>query len=305
MRYAEDKTLKLHTAPDGNIWFAAGNCEPRCSNTTLSNFTTHDMWDGGVVSVQVLGTRANAGLLVYLYEHRKELQIGRFEVAGPQVCETRQELIDPEITLFRMRQCLLPASLGGWHTFSEIDYVSYQLASLLLPGGGLPPSTEDVMQLLQRHPVWRSLSFAAGLDVGSCAALIGGLCDPRWFVAPHKPNSASRFRRYLGLEPAVVARVNNNESDPQVARYRLVLSAWKTRQPDNVAIERPENFLWRVWRESGERGDLRASQYFAFYLFHVWRNALSTTSDGLLDLDAIFKSQAEIASFKQYLTAGT
>ncbi len=299
MRYAEDTTLKLHTAPDGNIWFAAGNCEPRSSSTTLSNFTTHEMWDRDVVSVQVLGTRANAGLLVRLYEHRKELRVGRFEVAGPQVCETQQELSDPEITLFRMRQCLLPAGLGGWHAFSEADYVSYQLAHALR---ATEPTPRGPASLLRSHPVWRPLSFIPGLDVACCAALVGGLLDPRWFVSPHKPDSIARFRRYLGLDPE--SAVSNNSENTRTARYILVRSCWKTQPPDRVAIERPENFLWRVHREAGDRGDLRASQYFAFFLFHVWRNALSTVNDGLLDLDVIFKSPAEIAAFKQHLAAG-
>lgn len=295
MRYAEDTTLKLHTAPDGNIWFAEGNCEPRNSNMTLSDITSHEMWQRSVVPVRVLGTRPNARLLVRLYEARKQLRIGRFEVAGPQVCETRRELLNPEITLYRMRQCLMPASLGGWHAFDEVDLTSYRLAAASFTSP-IVTATEVVLQLLQQHPLWRPLSFIPTLNAGSCALLVASIVDPRWFIAARKPNSVARLRRFLGLHPGVTI----NTSDPYSLRRQLVQACWRNQQPDSVDIERPENFLWRVDREAGE---LRASQYFVFYLFHVWRNALASARGGLLDMESLFKTPSEAAAFRQHLAS--
>lgn len=292
LRYAEDITLKLHTAPDGNIWFAEGNCEPRSSNMTLSDITNHEMWQRSVVPVRVLGTRPNAGLLVRLYEMRQQLRIGRFEVAGPQVCETRRELSDPEITLYRMRQCLMPASLGGWHAFDEVDYTSYRLVDATHTSPTVTASAATV-ELLQSHPLWRSLSFIPTLNAGACSLLVASIVDPRWFIDSRKPNSVAKLRRFLGLYPGGMVAVTGNS-----VRRRIVPACWRNQQPSDVDTERPENFLWRVDREAGE---LRASQYFVFYLFHVWRNALASTRGGLLDMDSLFKTPSEVAAFRRHL----
>jgi hypothetical protein len=260
------------------------------------------MWNRSAV-VRVLGTEDNAPLLVWLYARRELLCIQRLEVAGPQVCETKKELENPEITLYRMRQCLLPASAGGWHVFTATDFCLYQLVA-----AGRDDDYAKMLPLLEQHPLWAPLSFVPNLDKEAVAGIVSEIIDPRWYVTVQRPDRLSRFRRFLGLEA-----VNSNAHDKPVERAMtqavrklraaLLQRCWRTVTPTPTELMMPRNFLWRIYQDAGggERGIIRATQYFAYFLFHVWRNAISTTSDGLFDPAAIFKSPSEVAAFKQHM----
>jgi len=296
LRYAEDSTLKLHTAPDGIVWFAEGNRPPCSSGLPVTELFTHEIWRQPRSGVRILGTPENAAMLLDVVERREALSLPQYQIAGPQVCRTRRELRDPEITLYRMRQCMLPASLGGWHIVTQQDYVTYRLHRALGD-----TSAERRASLLVLHPIWHPLQFVAGINPDAVAKLIGELLDPRWFVRPESPDSLSRLRRFLGLQPDVAERVSSNAADAALQRYRLVLSCWQQQTPED--IETPGNFLWRVRRTAGLHGDLRASQFFVLFLFHVWRNAVVQVSDGLFNPSVIFKRPDEMAAFRQHLAS--
>lgn len=301
MRYAEDTTIKLHTDSSGRIWSAIGAKAPQCSSTVLSDLANHEMWNSSAV-VRVVGTEENAPLLVWLYARRELLHITRLDVGGPQVCETKSELHDPEVTLYRMRQCLLPAAAGGWHRFNATDFCTYQLT---VASAGRDHA--KMLLLLEQHPLWTPLSFVPDLCKETVAEIIGMVIDPRWYVTVKRPDRLSRFRRFLGLED-----VNSNSGRTPAermarmarkSRAALLLRCWQAATPSPIEMEMPRNFLWRVYRDAGggERGCTRATQYFAYFLFHVWRNAVSPTADGLFDPSAIFKSPAEVAAFALHL----
>lgn len=295
---AEEQTLKLHTACDGVVWYGDGAQAPRSSNLTVGSFLDDGRLDRHRV-VRVLGCRENVPLLNRLYEGAGTL-LARLEVASPLLCENRAERNDPEITIFRMRQCLLSPALGGWHVFTPRDYVSYAIAERMSDQPAWPDPL--VQQQLRRHPAWDDLRFVRGLDEQALAYLIGLMRDPRWYVEPTRPDRSAKLYKYLGLEPHVQMPLTANTVTTDVQRRCfLVQSVWNTQEPPGDAeLQIPGNFLWRTRAKyGGWKGDLRASQLFVSFLRHVWLQGLTDRYD-LFDPERMFHTEDERAAYREH-----
>lgn len=295
---AEELTLKLHTSCDGVVWYGDGAQAPCSSNLSVGGFVDSGRLDRRRV-VRVLGCRENVPLLNRLYESAGTL-LARLEVASPLLCENRTERNDPEITIFRMRQCLLSPALGGWHLFTPRDYVSYAIAERMADAPAWPDPT--VQQLLRRHPAWEDLRFVRGLDEQALAQLIGLLRDPRWYVSPTKPERVAKLYKYLGLEPHVQRPLSSDGVLTEAQRRCfLVQSVWNTQEPPGSGeLQIPGNFLWRARAKyGGWKGDLRASQMFVAYLRHVWLQGLTDRCD-LFDPDLMFQTEDERAAYREH-----
>lgn len=274
MRVQEDQIIKLQLGPGGELWYSDGVETPRTAVQDRSGFVS-DLAEKDSLHVRVLGTQTNAPLIVDLYTKCcSPRRPGRLEVASPLVCETDQERNTPAIALYRMRQCLLPPSLGGWHQVDELDYPSYAIAAQLAKDGGF---TEHTQRLLLTHPVHHDLTFLPTINWEPTAYLLSIILDPRWFLNFNNPYRLSKLKAYLGLSPRYMRQVERGEANCERSlRCRTVLRAWKGEEPSPADMERPGNFLWRRWRSAGGglRGDLRASQAFLLYLARTWQQQL-------------------------------
>lgn len=274
----DESALKLHVAPDGLVWMTAGRQAPRSTNCDTNTFLRQpqSMED---CPIRVLGLPRNAPLIAGLYAQRAALGFKRIELAGPQVCDRVEELSNPEVALFRMRQCLLPSHCGGWHILTDRDYPAYAHAA------------EPDGRWLESHPAWPSLSFIGGVNREALATLLSQLLDPRWHVSPDKPERSGRLRNFLGLMPRSAAKA--------AGRYALVRDAWKTQLPEG-AIERPEYFLWRVFLDAGE---LSACHKFAAFLRHTWIDSLhrGKGADDLFDPRLFFARPDVSAAYLQHM----
>lgn len=264
----------MQLAPNGSLWYSDGVETPRPAVQDRSGFIS-DLVEKDSLHVRVLGTELNAPLIVDLY-HKccSPRRSGRLEVASPLVCETDQERNTPTIALYRMRQCALPPSLGGWHRVDELDFPAYAIAAQLSKDGGY---TEHARRLLLTHPVYHDLTFLPTINWEATAHLIATILDPRWFVDFKNPYRLSKLKAYLGLSPRYMRQIERGEANCERAlRCRTVLQAWKGEQPSPADMERPGNFLWRRWQyaRGGLRGDLRASQAFVLYLVRTWQQQL-------------------------------
>ena len=280
MIHTDSHILKGHTAPDGGVWSAEGAYCPRSTGLQAAEFVAS--LTGKQQHVRTLGVHENAKLIMQLYDKCcSPRHGGKLEVAGPLVCDSRRERANPEAALYRMQQCTLSPSLGGWHQVSEADIDSYEIAATMLRG----MSTEKAVILAQHHPTWPDMSFIGGVQPAYLAKVLGLVIDPRWFIDPRHPERISRVQSYLGLDPYTQAHVSNRPSQvtPRQMRCLAVLRAWKQPNPPTPAeIERPEYFLWRRRRQAGEKldckGDLSASLAFVAYLIHTWQQTIARRS---------------------------
>lgn len=300
---AEELILKVHTAPDGVVWYSDGTRSPRSSNLPSSGFVTGPLF-ASPRSVRVLGAANNLDLVVDLYQQLGQ-SVARFEVASPLLCGTRRELHDPCVALFRMRQCLLPPALGGWHTMTVGDYVTYALAKRLREN---PGELDHVgMALLCRHPAWPSLRFVRDLHPYFAAHVIATIRDPRWYVSSDTPYRTNKLRRFMGLDVVVQQQISSQATlviDEQARRNFYVLAAWQHKEPPTTAeLQIPGHFLWRVWQAAGRgvRGDLRASQMFLSFLNYTWLQGLNRQQPDIFDPTRIFKNDDELTAYKEHL----
>ncbi len=285
MKTKEDEILKIHLAPGGEVWYSDGVENPRASSGGLSGFVS-GLATHGSSKYRVLGMPEHAPLIMELYQHycshRRE---GVLEVASPLVCENERERHDPEIALFRMRQCLAPPSLGGWHRFTELDYPSYAISAQLAKDNGF---NDHIRRLLLTHPAWYDLTFIDTIRPEYVVHLLSYILDPRWFVDFRRPERITKIKTFLGLTPRVMRAVSRGEAkDRRAVRCRTALYCWKgDEQPSSADMERPGNFLWRRWRHAGggAKGDLRATQAFVSYFIRTWQQQLVQLQHQQLDM---------------------
>lgn len=300
----EDQILKLQCTADGHIWYSDGMETPVESPQSLSEFV-----DGLAaresLHVRVLGTQFNAALIVELYQKlcspRRE---GRLEVASPAICVTTAECRDPKIALYRMRQCFLPPSLGGWHRFTELDYPSYAITAQLLKDRDV---TEHVLRLLTTHPVYHDLQFIPDFNPKTFATLIADILDPRWFIDFEHPDRLTLLKTYLGLTPRYMWKVSRNDvTCPRTQRCMLTWLTWTGHKaiptPEMLADNR--HFLWRRWQSAGGgvKGSLRSTQAFVTYLVRTWQQQLVSKSQQQLEMfipENLLKG-SEIQAYKEH-----
>ena len=251
MKTAEENRIRVHKAPDGAIWTAAGRETPVRIAVDLQEFLSLDAWRA-YPGIQLLGSSANAGTVVALWEHRRSTQ--RLQLATPRLCTTAAELRNPEIALWRMRQCLLSPSLGGFHTMTAADYATYRL-------GGLDDTA--IPAAIQSHPLWPALSFLRPIDLVAAGRLLAAVGDPRWFVNPQRPDRLSRVQAYLGQVPG---RCRTQVIAERAATVRRL---WYADGKPEIAA--PGAFIWRRFLAVGE---LRAGQTCVAYLVRAWHDAL-------------------------------
>lgn len=296
---SDDKALKLHTAPDGIVWFADGERVPIPSGVPVSRFADQIPHRRNLL-IRVLGMPQNAALIGILQTVCRQ-QEGTLEIATPRLCQSTEEQKLPDIALHRMRTCELSPAMGGWHSATAADLATYELIAQLYHDMDYTPA---VASLLTQHPAWHDLQFIPGISPSWAAWLLSFVVDPRWFVDFVRPHRCCKLTQYMGLCPDVQRRVSNNPNSggAMALRCRAVLRTWKTEPPQGDAKNAPGNFLWRIFRtDGGVRGDLRASQQFIVYLWHTWLQAIYATrqpgGDGLFIPERFFKTREEIAAY--------
>ncbi len=272
----DEDTLKLHTAEDGTIWYGDGNKEPLRSGLEAHQFIPR-LEQHSQLNIRILGLTENSRLISMLLSRTD--RDWRVELAGPIALETLAERKDARITLYRMRQLRLAPSLGGWHAATAADLATYRLVEAVTVG--LPYD-----DLVRQHPAWHDIEFLPQPNADACAAMLGYLIDPRWFVDPLKPERLAQAASYMGLIPKVMDDVLHGREKPNSGSHRRcasVLHAWKQPElPEPADMERPNHFIWRQYRTLGcdAKAALRASQKFLDYVLRTWLQQILRLSPG-------------------------
>lgn len=295
----EDEILKLHMDSDGVVWYMDGHKSPISSGMTARQFIRPSII--GRRRVRVLGTPANASMIVALYHLHHDGDIGDIQLASPLVCRTSAEREIPFKTLYRMRQCRLPASLGGWHTMRPYEYYTYAMLVAIQDAGVI---SNEVRAHYHNHPAYYDLTFIEGVNHDACASLVATIRDPRFYIDPDYADRQAKLNRYLGLNPrSMRVVVDGDDSNEYHMRCRMALACWYT--PAKRA-DSPTNFLYRIADNAGGgvKGLTRASQAFVTYLRYTWLNAVSSHprygGEPLFDPELFFKLGDEEQAWRRH-----
>jgi len=305
MQTKDSVALKVHLDSDGLVWFADGMRVVMCSGLRVPEFV--DSIRGRKhLCLRTIGLPGNAPLITSLYPLTRDG--AEFELASPLICKTAAERREPHEALWRMRSVSLPASLGGWHRVTSMDYISYSLVWEVAKrwDGNI---SEHAQMILQEHPAMPYLSFITTLSPRFTAVVLSLIADPRWFIDIKHPDRVSKLQAYMGLLPKTMKRVTNGDTRSSAAfRCHAVLRAWTRVQPEGADRERPGAFLWRIVdsHEQPERGLLAASQKFIIFLRHCWLQALTASTrysgaEPLFAPNMLFRTTGEIQSFQNHV----
>lgn len=303
----DEVAIKLHTDAQGHVWYATGIHAAKNSGQIADTFLLSSVINGMGTRVRILGVAQNAELITSLYIRRRKSEVASIEVAGPNICETREELADPEVVLHRMRATALASACGGWHMLSDEDYLSYALIARLQRNGGVYDTTAAAY--LNAHPVFHALTFIPTLSQQHVAHVIRAIVDPRWYVDRRAPERQGKLELYMGLTPGVQKRVSDSQlllHKGRELRCSAVLESWKSKHAGAVDLADPRNFLYRVHHAAGggTKGDLRASQTFLRYLRYNWLDAADKrrgAKDGLFAPELFFKTPGECEAYRLHM----
>ncbi len=285
----EGETLKLTVAEDGRVWYLDGVGLPAPSGLDDEQFL-----EAPVVRkarrVRVVGSAANARLIIALHRRKQAGELESLEVCSPLVCESAAGRKDPELVLFYMRTFSLCPSLGGWRELTEQDLLTYELAVHIETYGRV---TREAIEMAENHPVWPALQFIPHLREDEATKLLAIIIDPRWYIDQDDPNRLGQLERYLGLNPATAEAVSKGNIDVWMGdRYLTVLSCWlghtikmgrSVGKSTTVAaqglllMQDPRHFLMRIYiaKDFGSKGLLAACKKFIGYLRHNWLNEVA------------------------------
>lgn len=308
MTVSESTIAKVHLSPDGEVWTARGLWAPHGTGCDIEAFAaTLDVTQP--IYARVLGTLSNAPLITMMYP-RCTQSGGRLEIASPLLCQTVVEQQNPMVALYRMRECQLSPSMGGWHTFGQVDYPSYALAAHYCAGATSGP--DYMLRMLETHPVWYDLTFIGTINPESCIFLLANIRDPRWYIDSRHPERINRLATYLGLHPNTQRVVSTRQKVRSEMTHRqllcnAVLNAWSSGGPPSTenALHAPCSFLWRRWRHhgGGVMGDLRASQAFIVFLCRTWQHQICQRT-GVQKIDMFLPEKllmpAEVRAYEQH-----
>jgi hypothetical protein len=304
----DEITIKLHTAANGDIWYARGIAPATNSEQTLHSFLLSPPANGMGLIFRLLGVVENAELITALYLRKNKGEARAIQVAGPHHLRST-ERADPAATLFKLRTIHAAPACGGWHSLSFYDYATYALLARMERNKSM--LDEAANNYLKIHPIYAAASFIPTLNPLATAQLLTTIVDPRWFVDVRAPDNPSKLQLYLGLMPAIQRRVSDTGAlltRRREIRCANVLACWRPDDMAAVDMHNPANFLARAWQAAGGgvRGDLRASQLFIRYICQNWLVGLEQRRgprDGLFAPNLFFKSPAEMTAYTAHMLA--
>lgn len=304
----DETTIKVHTADDGNVWYANGISEPKNSALLVDNFLLSPAANGMGLLFRLLGVPQNAELICALYLRHYKGEVRMIELAGPNVLDCRDDLRSPAVTIMKMRGAAVAPAAGGWHQLTLHDYPTYAMLARMMRTNFVFDDTSEAYFNL--HPAHKALLFIPTLARDVAAKMLIDIIDPRWYVDRRNSAKIKKLELFMGLIPSVQQCVSNKKCllrKKRELRCATVLTAWKTKPYEEVDLVDPANFLYRIWHAAGggAKGDLRGSQAFLRYLYDNWLAGLERRTgvrDGLFAPDLFFKTPAECVAYTAHMT---
>lgn len=297
----DEATTKLCTDKDGIVWEAVGESPPRNTKMIVADYATKLV----PARYRLPATLPNIPLILLISEKFKRGQVDSLEICSPALCFVPSDNV--EIFLYNSRRIdAVPASCGGWHTFTETDKVSCTLA--LFAYDIVPWSSEDVEALLEAHPVTHSMSFIYGLNYDALARIIGRIVDPRFYVDYRNPEIVSyRLFNRLGVSLEKVRFYMEHQKDYETLLDSIV-KCWRGRRPSRrevLAEKAPREFLWREFysKEDEVFGMTVACRLFVSFLVHVWTSFVCCEAqrEHIFSPELFFKDPDDAKAYRHYM----
>ena len=294
MTTPESKTCKLTMDQSNRVWVVMGDTTPICTNLTIEEYlptmVKSKKFYGGV---RVLGSQLNAKLISDLYSLGVSRQIDSLEIGKPDSVFN----LSPEESLLKMRTLELPEYMGGWHTATTQDHISYSVAAMLQTN----KDSVEAISLMKQHPLWGYATFVNGIDEASFVHVLSYILDPRWFVDTDKPYRLSRMYSWLGL-------MHGTQSEEKIKRKEKVHGCWASGTA--LGADHDKKIKWDIADEANKlfankqewHMELRSSQLFIRYIRMAWLDCFypypNPWMERVLDPDLFFKSEDSALKFK-------
>lgn len=278
-----DLVVRLHTDKDGLVWYGADG-EP-AENTCM------DAWDffdtdrhteelDNARVIRLLGTRANAPLVVKLQERKAcNSQFAKKPVllGSPAIVPRAWLRGDPAAVLHHIWQPSPSANLAGhWHEMTTLDYSTYAMINSV-GDRDMPEVPQVTKKIAAYHPAWPAVTFVRTLDEDAACQLICHIVDPRWFRHHKHPGRNTRLHAHLGLTPDNVGIICGNPGERGIHfnRATLAVRTWYNRHARRGSRE-PGDFLLRSLDAHATlaKGLLRGTQQLVNFVAAVWLNAV-------------------------------
>lgn len=286
--------LTVHTDEvERSIWFGTGGSLASVweGSGGIPEFIA-EPWVTDAGSVRVLGTSANAELIVSLYNQRLTTGLPQFiKIGSPGCCRNLRDIV----TVFHdMMENALPPSVGGWHELAEADYRTYAALAAYQKDGKL---SDRVLKLLEVHPAIPALTFIPSINWDYAIEFLDLMVDPRFHIDRKYPDRNGQLKSFFGLGRGTNSGIYNVRAflsgreewkHDSYHRARVVLGTWyndvETVIGAGGAVS-PDNFLMRVVRQMLVEGDdradqdvvavLKASHIFLRFVKEVWLDSLT------------------------------
>lgn len=303
----QDRVLRLHTAPDGVVWYCTDFGPAVNSELDTKDFVQYRL-DGLVKHVRgihMLGVADNASLILRHLQSQHQQSARPIVPAtvpvmlgSPCICRAEAQRRDPGKVLYYLRQseCRLP---GQWHKLTTNDYATYALVAAM--ARDTPDAFDRRCKILPYHPAWAVVSFISFANASAICQLLATIVDPRWFLHETRPHRQSRLLAFLGITPQnVLAYLGRGPRGRHYERAATAISAWYHEEFTTTRLNGPADFLWRIFASQTtlERGVLRSTERMLSLLYHVWLyNVASPHPEVAFNPAMFFKTPAEIEAF--------
>ncbi len=308
MSRKQDKTIRLHVADDGRLWYGTAKLFAESTDTGVPEFLAGQRPSGVELAeasaIRVLGTRRNAALILEL---RKRYATGpTIMLASPQMFRTKEARHDPESVMAALWQpdtsCRLP---GYWHKLSDTDLITYAMWAEYEKTKQI---TARILALAESHPAWMAVSFIPEYAAESGARLLMAILDPRWYTHALKPHRFSKVHAHLGLTPRNArALLKDDPPDRHYERAGAAFTAWYNVNSVQVyttgGASTAAHFLWRLFRHkpSDVRGLIAATKKLVELISYVWLEAVSSSpGERYFQPESFFHSVSECQAFRRH-----
>jgi hypothetical protein len=306
-----DSVVRLHTDAGGLIWFG-GEGEP-AENTCLDAYdffeaeAYRDELDRARV-VRLLGTRANATLVVKLQERKASSSLFNKKtvlLGSPAAVPAGWLKTDPAAVLHHLWQPSAAAVLADhWHEMTTDDYTTYAMINATTE-----KEVKEVPQVVRKiaayHPAWPAVTFVASGDVDAACQLLCHVIDPRWYRHPRHPDRLTRLYAHLGVTPDNMAVIAGDSAARGLHfnRATLAVRTWYNRLMRRGSPT-PRDFLAQTLEGVPlAEGLLRGTRRLVDFVARVWLDAVRPAHpEAGFRAEQFFRNPGVARAYEQHLS---
>lgn len=306
------KCLIVHVSQlDGTVILRREDGTIEYTRESVASFLRAFRPDKGTL-VRILGTRGVCPIIREWSPNSRAKQF-RVEIASPRLLGQLKGISDEAIVESIAQIKKGSPSTGFWRVVTELDIRMAEIS--------MAADDEDLMlveDLVLQHPLWPVASFVVGLTPLNLGLWMSEVFDPRWFVNHNKPDRTSGLETYLGLIPAVQARLLAQRESPKDGvdlRCHLTQQCWFMPQGHESlspqGMRDPRNFIQRAMglvpaEKPNYVAVLYGSRVFVTFIRQIWTSLLAGPRvEALFEPSLFFRTVTEVEAFRRFAQSPT